>query len=272
VKALKFNHKLAELIAGGQKNTTWRLFDDKDLSVGDVIKIIDKVDAEDTKTWRIIGQGSIKQIVEKKLGDVTSADMEEAGEVFASKEAMLDTYRGYYGNRVSFDTPVKIVTFDFAPSSGEAPAPAMLLEEARIYTDGGSRGNPGKSACGFVICDQQDKVVEKAGFYLGIATNNQAEYYGFLKALQRAKELGISRIQLFSDSQLVVNQMKGVYKIKNPELAPIYQDVKVVADSFERITFTHVPREFNTLADQEVNKILDAQENQNRPASFRGAK
>jgi ribonuclease HI len=78
-----------------------------------------------------------------------------------------------------------------------------------------------------------------------------------LKGLERARNLGIDKISLFSDSQLVVNQMNGLYKVKNQELAPLHQQVKEIAESFEKISFTYVPRELNKLADGEVNRILD---------------
>jgi len=259
VKTLKFDHELARLIAQGKKTSTSRLYDDKDLSVNDEVKIIDKVDPRSSKTWQVIGVGKVNQIVEKKLGDVTEQDM--AGhEPFSSKEEMLKTYRGYYGQRVNFDTPVKIVEFDFTPTSGDIPSEAMLLEEAKIYTDGGSRGNPGQSACAFAICNLDDTVVEKSGFYLGMATNNQAEYYGMMRALERARELGIDKVSIYSDSQLVVNQMNGLYKVKNQELAPLHQDIQTLAASFEEISFNYVPREVNKVADSEVNRILDDQE------------
>jgi ribonuclease HI len=135
----------------------------------------------------------------------------------------------------------------------------MLLEEAKLYTDGGSRGNPGESACAYAICKMDGTVVEKSGFYIGIATNNQAEYYGFKRGLERARELGIDKISLYSDSELVVNQLNGRYKVKNQELAPLYQEVKALVDSFEKITIVRVPRELNKIADTEVNRILDQQ-------------
>jgi ribonuclease HI len=256
MKTLKFDHNLAKLILAGEKTSTWRLYDDKDLSVNDDIKIIDKADPKDSKTWQVIGQGKVTEIIEKKLGDVTEQDM--AGhETFESKEAMLNHYKDYYGERVTLDTPVKIVFFVFTPITGETPTGAMLLEEAKIYTDGGSRGNPGDSACAYVICNLDDSVVEKSGFYLGMATNNQAEYFGFKKGLERAQNLGIDKISLFSDSQLVVNQMNGIYKVKNQELAPLHQEIKTLANSFEKISFAYIPRELNKIADKEVNRILD---------------
>ena len=263
MKTLKFEHELAQLILSGQKTTTWRLYDDKDLSVGDDIKIIDKVRTEEPESWKVIGQGKVVQVTEKKLGDVTPEDM--AGhEAFATKEQMLATYKGYYGERVTFDTPVKIVYFEFSPSAGDTPTQAMLLEEAKVFTDGGSRGNPGDSACAFVICNLDGTVVEKSGYYMGMATNNQAEYYGFKKGLERARDLGIDKISLYSDSQLVVNQMNGIYKVKNQELAPLHQDVAQLARGFEKISFSYVPRELNKIADKEVNRILDDQERHRR--------
>ena len=151
--------------------------------------------------------------------------------------------------------------FKFSSSStGQTPAGGMLLEEAKIYTDGGSRGNPGDSSCAYVICNLDDTVVEKSGFYLGMATNNQAEYLGFKHGLERARDLGIDKIKMYSDSQLVVNQMKGLYKVKNQELASLNQEVKALADSFESIEFNYVPRELNKIADGEVNRILDEHE------------
>jgi ribonuclease HI len=259
VKTLKFDHDSAQLILSGKKNSTWRLFDDKDLSVNDNIKIVDKVASEDPKTWKVIGQGQVSEVIEKKLKDISKEDM--AGhEQYSSPTEMLERYRSFYGGRVDLESIVKIVYFDFTPNlAGEMPSAGMLLEQAKLYTDGGSRGNPGKSACAYVICKMDGTVVEKSGQYIGVATNNQAEYYGFLRGLERARDLGIDKIVLLSDSELVVSQMNGKYKVKNQELAPIYQQVKELANSFESVTFVHVPRELNKVADLEVNRILDDQ-------------
>jgi len=259
VKTLKFDHDDAQQIKSGQKRTTWRLYDDKDLSVDDDVKIIDKVDPDNPDTWQMIGQGKIKEIVEKHLGDVSVDDM-VGHRVFSSPEEILETYRGMYGQRVELDTPVKIVMFDFQDTADQKPSAAMLLEEAKLYTDGGSRGNPGDSACAFVICKMDETVVEKSGYYMGIATNNQAEYLGQIKGLERCRDLGINKVHLHSDSQLVVNQMNGFYKVKNQELAPLHQQLKELAASFEKVTFSYVPRELNKESDREVNRILDDQE------------
>ncbi|MGH7156754.1 MAG: reverse transcriptase-like protein [Candidatus Saccharimonadales bacterium] len=256
MKTLKFDHGSALDVLTGKKSATWRLYDDKDLSVNDRIKVIDKVNPDDTQTWQVIGEAVVNEVVEKKLGDVTDKDM--AGhEIYGSKDEMLEVYRGRYGERVSLEEPVKIIYFKFTPAAEGTPTQAMLLEEAKMYTDGGSRNNPGDSACAFVICKMDDTVVEKSGYYMGIATNNQAEYLGMIKGLERCRDLGIDKVNLHSDSQLVVNQMNGFYKVKNQELAPLHQQLKELADSFERVSFHYIPRALNAEADREVNRILD---------------
>ncbi|HEX5447665.1 MAG TPA: reverse transcriptase-like protein [Candidatus Saccharimonadales bacterium] len=263
MKTLKFDHEAAQEVLGGQKTATWRLFDDKDLSVNDQLRVIDKVNPDDGNSWRVIGEAVVTEIVAKKLGDVTDKDM--AGhEIYRSKDEMLEVYRRRYGERVNLDDPVKIVYFKFTPVTDETPTAAMLLEEAKLYTDGGSRGNPGDSACAFVICKMDNAVVEKSGYYMGMATNNQAEYYGMIKGLERCRNLGIDKVHLHSDSQLVVNQMNGFYKVKNQELAPLHAQLKTLADSFEEVSFSHVPRELNKTADKEVNRILDEHERARR--------
>lgn len=257
MKTLKFNHEAAHQLLEHQKTSTWRLYDDKDLSVDDHLKILDKVDPKDPKSWKVIGQAVVSEIIEKKMGSLKPQELSDEG--FKAVDDALNTYQSYYGDRVDLDTPVKILYFSFEPTTGDNPSSAMLLDEARIYTDGGSRGNPGDSACAYAICKQDDSLVEKAGFYLGMATNNQAEYYGMKHGLERARDLGIDKVSVLSDSQLVVNQMKGLYKVKNQELAPLHQDVAEIARSFGEVSFTYVPRELNKIADSEVNRILDDQ-------------
>lgn len=127
-----------------------------------------------------------------------------------------------------------------------------------VYSDGGSRGNPGPSAAGFVIVNSQQELVEQGGEYLGITTNSVAEYHGVRLGLERALELGLKRIDFRVDSMLVVNQMNGVYTIKNRELWPIHERIRQLVHQFEVVKFSHVKREFNQLADGMVNKTLDA--------------
>lgn len=127
-----------------------------------------------------------------------------------------------------------------------------------IYTDGGSRGNPGPSASGFVIMDDQERVLHEGGMYLGITTNNVAEYHGVSLGLDKALSMGARVVDVRMDSLLVVNQMNGIYQIKNRELWPINEQIHEMMKKFDKVTFTHVRREFNQLADGMVNKILNA--------------
>jgi ribonuclease HI/ADP-ribose pyrophosphatase YjhB (NUDIX family) len=129
-----------------------------------------------------------------------------------------------------------------------------------IYSDGGSRGNPGPSAAGYVIMDLNQKVIDQGGEYLGITTNNQAEYQGVRIGLEKALSLGIKRVDFRIDSMLVVNQMNGIYKIKNRELWPINERIRELMTQFDKVTFSHVRREFNQLADGMVNRTLDERE------------
>jgi ribonuclease HI len=129
-----------------------------------------------------------------------------------------------------------------------------------IYSDGGSRGNPGPSSSGFVIMDGRENVIHEGGMYLGITTNNQAEYHGVRLGLEKALEMGAKTVDFRLDSLLVVNQLNGIYKIKNRELWPIHERIHELVKDFEKVTFTHVRREFNQLADGMVNKILNAHE------------
>lgn len=128
-----------------------------------------------------------------------------------------------------------------------------------IYSDGGSRGNPGPSASGFVIKSTDDRLLVEGGKYLGITTNNQAEYQAVKIALEKAVEIRAQHIQFRLDSQLVVNQLNGVYQIRNRDLWPIHSAIKELVHRFKGVTFTHVRREFNKEADAMVNKILDQQ-------------
>lgn len=130
-------------------------------------------------------------------------------------------------------------------------------EKVKIFADGGSRGNPGPSASGFVVLDMEDNVLVDKGVYLGITTNNQAEYTALKLALEECRTMQVKEVLVYMDSLLVVNQMKGIFKIKNRDLWPIHEAIKQLAKQFKRIEFNHVPREFNKLADTAVNRALD---------------
>lgn len=127
------------------------------------------------------------------------------------------------------------------------------------YTDGGSRSNPGPAAAGIVIKDETGKTINAYGTYLGIQTNNFAEYTALISALQKAKELGATEVDCVLDSELVVKQMRGEYKVKEPTLQKLCIQVHNASRAFRKVTYRHVLRALNKEADAEVNKILDNQ-------------
>lgn len=126
-----------------------------------------------------------------------------------------------------------------------------------LYSDGGSRGNPGPSASGFVVMNAQEHVIHEGGMYIGITTNNLAEYHGVRLALEKALSMNAKVVECRIDSMLVVNQLNGTYVIKNRELWPVYERIKELITHFDKVSFTHVKREYNQLADGMVNKILN---------------
>jgi len=130
-------------------------------------------------------------------------------------------------------------------------------EEVKVFADGGSRGNPGPSASGFVILDMEDNVLVDEGVYIGVTTNNQAEYKALKLALEECRKMGVQEAHVYLDSLLVVNQMMGIFKIKNRDLWPIHDAIKQLVKNFRKVEFSHVPREFNKLADAAVNRALD---------------
>ncbi len=128
-----------------------------------------------------------------------------------------------------------------------------------INTDGGSRGNPGPAGIGVVIRDADTgEVVFAHGGYIGHATNNVAEYKALLKAVETARDLQATELQIHMDSELIVRQMLGQYKIKQPVLQELAGEVIKVLKSFQKYSFSHVRREFNKEADALVNQALDA--------------
>lgn len=126
-----------------------------------------------------------------------------------------------------------------------------------VYTDGGSRGNPGKAACAFVVY-KDGKVLHQESHFLGITTNNQSEYQGLLKSLIYLSENNILEANFFSDSELMVKQINKLYKVKDSEILKIFNEVNLIKNKFKRFHITHVRRKSNKLADSLVNKCLDA--------------
>jgi ribonuclease HI len=130
---------------------------------------------------------------------------------------------------------------------------------ATLFTDGGARGNPGPAAYGFVLEAADGDVLAAEGVAIGEATNNVAEYSGLVAGLTRAFELDVNDLVVRSDSELMVKQMRGEYKVKNEALRTLNLEAARIARMFARVEYVHVPREKNELADRLVNDALDAE-------------
>jgi ribonuclease HI len=129
---------------------------------------------------------------------------------------------------------------------------------ARLYTDGGARGNPGPAAYGYVLEDEDGSLLAAHGEAIGVATNNVAEYSALIAGLEKAAELGVDELEVVSDSELMVRQMTGVYKVKNEALRELWERAGRHARRVGTVTYRAVRREHNELADRLVNEALDA--------------
>ncbi len=129
-----------------------------------------------------------------------------------------------------------------------------------LYTDGAARGNPGPAGAGAYICDEQGGVVAEIAEYLGETTNNVAEYMGLIFGLKKLIELGATSVEVRADSELMVKQMKGEYRVKHPNLIPLYKEVQGLIKNIPSFTIKHVRREYNKDADRLSNDAIDQRE------------
>lgn len=129
-----------------------------------------------------------------------------------------------------------------------------------LYTDGGSRGNPGESAVGFFLFDEQMHLLDYGGKYIGTGTNNKAEYFALKRGLELAKKHNVRNLTCMLDSELVVNQLNKIYKVSSTELKPYFASIVAEKKFFTSLDFKHVPRKENHFADHLVNIILDSTE------------
>lgn len=132
----------------------------------------------------------------------------------------------------------------------------MIAEELTTFVDGGARGNPGPAAAA-VLLFRGGKEIARRGVFLSTRTNNQAEYEAVLLALLEAKKLGAATLKIFSDSELIVNQLNRNFKVKNGELQPLFVKAWNAMQDFKRVTLAAIPREENKAADALVNETLD---------------
>jgi len=140
---------------------------------------------------------------------------------------------------------------------GEAEPERKAIAAYQANVDGGSRGNPGPAAYGVVVRDPRGEIVARLKKYIGKNTNNVAEYFGLIAALDYAQNHGIRALRVESDSELMVKQMRGQYKVKSEELKPLFERAKKMSQMFESFRISHVYREQNKEADALVNQALD---------------
>ena len=147
--------------------------------------------------------------------------------------------------------------FDKIYNSGSNSAMRSVANGATVYTDGASRGNPGPAGIGYNIIDQEGNQYKKGGEFIGFATSRVAEYYALKEGCKQAIEAGFKSVRFVSDNLMMVNQMNGIYKIKNNDLLPMYNDVRNLLKNFDAVAFIHVKRDFNKVADEEANLAID---------------
>lgn len=145
-----------------------------------------------------------------------------------------------------------------ARPDGAPPARSpSALERVKIYSDGAARGNPGPAGAGAVIVAADGTPIAHLGRFLGEATNNYAEYHGLLLGLNRARELGVSEVQVYADSQLVIRQLGGQYRVRNEGLRPLFDEALRLLRGFRKFELHHIPREQNAAADEMSNRAID---------------
>lgn len=137
----------------------------------------------------------------------------------------------------------------------------MSFDKLKIFSDGGARGNPGPAGIGAIVYDLDNNVVAEVSEYIGETTNNQAEYQACLAGMKKAGELGASEVEFFLDSELVVKQLNGEYRVKNKVLASLFVKISNEKLKFKQVNFKHVRREFNKEADRLANLAMDKAQN-----------
>ncbi len=151
-----------------------------------------------------------------------------------------------------------LIALEIEGGEGKQANYKSVANSATVYVDGCSRGNPGPSGIGYHIVGANGAVLASGGEFIGFATSRVAEYYALKVGCEKALELGLTSVRFVGDNLMMINQMNGVYKVKNQDVLAIYRDVKVLLQNFEACAFTHVAREQNTKADEQANLAVDA--------------
>jgi ribonuclease HI len=240
MKFIKIKDDLLEKINNGESSTVALVNDQDDITLNESVEFFNDENVA-------FGTAKINQIKQNLYKDIKG------------KKDILDSLIAEYDD-LEEDDHIKIISFDYDKYKEPKSLSSSLdldTTNIKIYADGGSRGNPGPSASGYVLLTEDGQLIKANGVYVGITTNNQAEYRSIKFALQDALALRSKTVDVYMDSLLVVNQINGKFKIKNEALYPIYRDIKELMEKFEHVSFTHVPRALNKLADEQVNICLD---------------
>ena len=155
------------------------------------------------------------------------------------------------------ETSMSVIEIEEEKTTPGHTSPRDTANSVTINVDGASRGNPGPAGIGYIIHDHTGRIIERGGEFIGFATSRMAEYYAMRKGVERAIELGLKSVKFISDSLMVVNQLSGIFSLKNQDILPIYKDILAKMDQFDAVSFKHVPRSENTLADEEANRAID---------------
>jgi ribonuclease HI len=170
--------------------------------------------------------------------------------------ATLKAFPGWSRERMAHLLEKMATLSEELPRNG-ADSSANAVQRLRVYSDGAARGNPGPAGAGAVLVEPSGQVVDRLGKYLGVQTNNFAEYMGLLLGLRRARDLGVREIEVFADSELMIRQLGGRYQVKSPTLRPLYEEALKLLNEFSRVKLVHVPREMNSAADEMSNRAID---------------
>lgn len=135
-------------------------------------------------------------------------------------------------------------------------SPRDTASSVTIYVDGASRGNPGPAGIGYYIVDTNGNTIKQGGEFIGFATSRVAEYYAMKKGVEQAIEMNLNTVRFVSDSLMVVNQLNGIFSVKNQDILPIYKSIQDKLENFDAVSFTHVNRSENTIADYEANRAI----------------
>lgn len=181
----------------------------------------------------------------------------------AAKPAPRERYTAYKYIKDSIasntrlnETTISVLEIEEGKLTNVRISPRDTASSVAIHVDGASRGNPGPSGIGYQICDNTGKVIERAGEFIGFATSRVAEYYAMRKGIERAIELGFKTARFFSDSLMVINQLNGIFNVKNQDILPIYNDIQQKLAFFDAVSFIHIPRSQNMIADSEANSAI----------------